>query len=150
MLTAAILVALFAFLNRFSGGGFGWRASWRGRPIYYAGLAAIVTLGAMFGIHGALAGLSFLLWRIPGWYGAIDAGTDEGSRLRDFAVMSARGLVAIPIFAATSPLAIIPFSLAIAACYDIAWHTIKGKDPVAHAEMAAGAVWGLTLWALLS
>lgn len=152
-----LLIPLFAALNRFSGGGLGWEwmknNGYRGRPLYYAFLIALTVLYLGFGTVGAIAALSFLLWRLPGWYGAIDAGTDAGSPLRDFAVMSARGLLAFPIFWYTGQLLwLIPFALGIGFFYHLAWHapwSRQRKDPVADAELNVGVWWGLFLSILL-
>ena len=162
-MTLALLVLFYSLANRFSGGGLGWRASFRGRPIYYAGLAAMVVGWFLMGWTGVFAGLVFLVWRLPGWYGAIDAGTDEGSRLRDGGVMALRALpfaFAYAIGGAIFPLELLDFgtvvwaSIALAVfvawSYDAAWHLLepRPKDPVALAELATGAAWGVFFWVM--
>lgn len=162
-MTLALLTLFYALANRFSGGGLGWRSTFRGRPIYYAGLAAMVVGWFLMGWTGVFAGLVFLVWRLPGWYGAIDAGTDEGSRLRDGSVMAVRALpfaFAYAVGGAIFPLELMDFgkvvwapialSVCVALSYDIAWHYVRPrpKDPVVWAEVMAGACWGVFFWAM--
>lgn len=164
-LLLGINVIFYSLANRFSGGGLGWKSSFRGRPIYYAGLAAIILGWFTAGWEGALAGLTFLLWRIPGWYGGIDAGNQAGTRLRDaftmfltavpFALLYGAIAQGISINPDSIPLvfgASVALGLAIAASYDIAWNVVRPrlKDPVALAELLAGAAWGVFFWIKLS
>lgn len=155
-----LLIPFFIVGNRFCGGGFGWNQIARsnggpipGRPLYYFGLLAIGVLSYYYHLLGLIAALSFVAWRLPGWYGAIDAGTDKHTRLRDFLVM---GLRAIPL---ALPFAYVVFTtgsfilpvligsllvVSIPTAYDVSWHLIKNlKDPVAIAEKIAGACIGL-------
>ena len=161
-----LLIPFFLIGNRFCGGGFGWNQIARsnggpipGRPLYYFGLLALVALTYFYNLIGLAMALSFILWRLPGWYGAIDAGTDKHSRLRDFLVMGLRAIpLAIPLwiagwfnqnyflYGAASAALIVSIPLA----YDIAWHWLRrGKDPVAIAEMIAGVFIGLAYWFVL-
>ncbi|MGE0830809.1 MAG: hypothetical protein AB7O04_15855 [Hyphomonadaceae bacterium] len=148
--------ALYALLNRFAGGGLGWGAlahdhggPLRGRPIYYVALFLAGFLGVQFGWIGVFAAANFLLWRLPGWYGAIDAGRDEGTRLRDFSVMSARGVVAAPFFfwacvptqSAAPAIILAAASLLQGVSYDLGNHALRRLP--ASSEYIAGAVWGL-------
>jgi len=155
IVTVFLSSVLVAVLNRFSGGGFGWKPTFRGRPIYYAFIAALVLLPFMYAgspIIGALSAFSLLVWRIPGWYGAIDGGTDKGTRLRDGFVMFLRGLLLFPVFAyaafmwkSVEPLALLAFTaLMIAVFYDVANNYFKDRvdDPVAMAEVASGSLIG--------
>jgi uncharacterized protein YfiM (DUF2279 family) len=144
-----------ALLNRFAGGGLGWErlahdhgGPVRGRPIYYVALALALTLTPLYGLAGLACAANVLLWRLPGWYGAIDAGTHEHSRARDFAVMAARGLVAAPFFAwaagdmdAKWPLLALGLaSVIVAIAYDVGQRVLRS---FAACELMAGAAWGV-------
>jgi hypothetical protein len=152
MITLIVLVSVFAVINRFSGGGLFWRDAFPGRPIYYSGVTAIIILSILYGYQGALAGASFLLWRLPGWYGSIDMGRREHTRKRDFLVMFTRGFVAFPVFVwmqyngndgnPWSAALLLTMSLGIALSYLAFLETEK-------AEWTTGALWGATLYLLL-
>lgn len=171
--TALATIAFMAAANWFAGGQMQIRKrlGLPGRSIYYAGLAAIFVGYAAYGPLGALAGASFTAWRLPGWYGALDAGMSplatEGQgrifgidvrplRLRDFIVMASRGLLCFPVFVfmAVREQAWLPIivlvnaSLLIACVYDLANHVPKTRR-VDLAEAGTGAVWGLALFAVL-
>lgn len=90
--------AVFAAANVFAGGGLGWRATWRGRPVWYASIALLGLLWPVTGLPwaAALAG-SFLLWRTPGWFRAEDVGLIGHTWYRDAAVMFVRGLL-FPVY----------------------------------------------------
>lgn len=98
MIELLYFVLVFALANEFSGGGLGWRASWRGRPLWYASIALLALLWPVVGAAWAagMAG-SFLLWRTPGWWRAEDMGLVGHTWYRDFAVMTLRGLL-FPIY----------------------------------------------------
>lgn len=66
MFKIALLIMLFAIFDRWCGGGMGWKATNRGRPIYYV-IALIPvwfwTLGWQLGILLA----AWCIWRLPAW-----------------------------------------------------------------------------------
>lgn len=151
-----------ALLNRFAGGGLGWErlardhgGPLRGRPIYYVALVLALALWPLYGAAGLACAANVLLWRLPGWDGAIDAGTHEHTRVRDFAVMAARGLVAAPFFAWASgtidtfwPLIALGFaSIIVALAYDAGQRVLRS---FAACELIAGAVWGVAYARVLS
>lgn len=172
MIELLAFIAFFTFANVFAGGKIQPVLRQHGGPlpgrgIYYAGLAAIILGWFTFGIPGALAGLSFLVWRLPGWYGAIDAGLDPynperdgfnipDQRLRDFLVMSARGLVAAPAFVYAvwvtgdwkAILTLVGASLGQGLVYDIAHREFNRNNFLA--EGLSGAVWGVAYFILLT
>lgn len=167
-MTSALCILIFSFLNRFAGGGLLWQklggqhgGILEGRAIWYATPVALLALVPLLGtMNAALCAASFLLWRTPGWYNSIDAGTNTENPLRDFAVMAGRGLLLFPVFlyAAWEMQSLIPAaglvvtSLAIATAYHIAWHwkPVRGlnADGVARAEYLAGGVLGAAFSAL--
>ena len=151
-----------ALLNRFAGGGLGWErlahdhgGPVRGRPIYYVALALALALTPLYGLAGLACAANVLLWRLPGWYGAIDAGTHEHTRARDFAVMAARGLVAVPFFAWAAgaldsiwPLLALGFASILGAlAYDAGQRIARS---FVACELMAGAVWGAAYAQVLS
>lgn len=168
----AAFVAYGGVSNWLAGGQKQWRKrlGLPGRSIYYMGLLAIIVGWFTYGGVGALAGLTFLLWRLPGWYGALDAGVSplakpgEGKifgidvrplRLRDFIVMSSRGLLAFPLFVfvawrdqTAAPLfVLVVASLAIGGAYDLACRYFKNNTGLA--EALTGCVWGIAFFMML-
>lgn len=169
--------AFVGFMNYCAAGGpyigpLRWRKALGlpGRSIYYAGLVCIFAGIVAYGWPGFMCGLSFLLWRLPGWYGALDAGTNidppekskifgvviGNQRARDFIVMSARGLLMFPAFtyfayidrSAAPLLILIAASLAQGVSYDIGYRWFGKVDGAR--ELLAGAAWGVAFWAVLS
>jgi len=132
-----------------------------GRNVYYA---ALVVLAVACWYAGSFLGfitfLSFCLYRLPGWYNSIDAGTHEGTVMEDFLIMFLRGLCFAPIFIVMSvihPSALPILLLVLAAvngahAYYFANHNkhlqING-DPMWYAETKAGFVFGLFVAVIL-
>lgn len=145
-----LLIPIYIGANRMAGDGRWLRAlGWHGRPLWYAAVAAFIIAIPFAGMDTAgLSAVSFLLWRTLGWYNAIDAGTHEGTRAGDFAVISARGLLLFPAFFIESNQVIGAISLlvccfGIGCAYDLSWRTFKFKDPIPAAELMVGAWIGL-------
>ena len=161
-MTFIAFVIYFTIANLFSGGKFKGilrqhNGPLPGRGIYYAGALTMLLGWLLYSLPGLLVGFSFLLWRLPGWYGAIDAGLDKHSRLRDFLVMSARGLVAAPVFAYIFytgggdwkvPAILFAASLGQGLAYDVAGHTFMRNFWIA--EGLSGAIWGIAYWLLIN
>lgn len=59
------LIPLFAVLDRWCGGGMGWRSTFRGRPIYY--VALLIPLAFVFRWQLGAALTAWCLWRWPSW-----------------------------------------------------------------------------------
>lgn len=147
-----LLMPAFAWLNRFAGGGWPWRATWRGRPIYYAAAGAGLMTGLFYGHMAALAmTFGWFVWRIPGWPKTLDMGRDGDGLMRDFIVMCVRCLLVWPAFwplglAESLPIAV-GLSVGITTSYVAAWGlTKRPTDPVPLAEWISGGVWG---WAVM-
>ena len=167
----ASFILLFVFLNLFAGGKIQPVLRQHGGPlpgrgIYYSSLAALLILTPHYGWPGAVTALSFLIWRIPSWYGSIDAGLDpynperdkfylENQRVRDFAVMSFRGLFCFPIFAfmAGADHSVLPIltlfmaSLLHGAIYDFCLRSLHRNSLMA--EVLSGATWGAAFYAVI-
>lgn len=185
MFELAAIVIWFAFANWLAGGNMAWRKRLRlpGRSIYYAAAATAVVLSGLYGWAGFAVAVNFLWWRLPGWYGAIDAGTMPAAtagqarllwfdmhteplmRVRDFIVMSARGVVAAPVFLWTAyngagwvPVAVLAaVSVWQGISYEAAHRAFARVDgdgkrvsDNAHAEILAGAGWGVAYYVVLS
>lgn len=68
VLTVAILAAVYAFADRFAGGG--WPElddKLPGRGAFWGGLLGIAAGFVLLGPAGALMGLVWLIWRTPAW-----------------------------------------------------------------------------------
>ncbi len=162
MIAALAFTAWFALANLWSGGKFKrWVGDLPGRSHYYSSLATLIAGGAVLGVEGAVIGLSFLIWRLPGWYGALDAGANEGGVWRDVAMMSLRGLAFGPYFlwrfflSNSDPLATLDLTalyclaagcVAQGAAYWFANHLMRRHGWIWWAEGLGGAAWGLALW----
>lgn len=84
----ALFVIVYALLNRMAGAGDLFRGV--GRSIYVVAPAAGIAAGVITG-SAWFAGVITLCWalyRVPGWYGALDMGHNEGKLSRDWFVMS--------------------------------------------------------------
>lgn len=69
------------------------RGATTARIVCWAIPMSIVSLFAVPWYAAPLVGIAFFLGAIPGWYGCLDLGRDDGKVLRDYAVMLARGIV---------------------------------------------------------
>lgn len=139
-------------LNRFSG----WADYLPGRNIYYAALAALGLVWYFYGATwGCLVFVSFLCYRIPGWYKSLDMGTAGGGLVADATIMYLRGLYFAPVFVWAAftqvsgwPLAWLCLGSAGAvAAYIIGNYKVSKlmRDPFWFIEFAAGACFGLAL-----
>ena len=140
-------------LNRFSG----WTDYLPGRNIYYASLAALALTWYFYGpLLGALVFISFLAYRLPGWYKSLDMGTVSGDFATDFLIMFVRGLFFVPVFAFVAissgnyvyP-ALLLTGASFLAClsYMFGNHVLSKhvKDPFWVIEFLAGASFGTAL-----
>lgn len=149
-------ILFFTLANLIAGGKLGG-TKLPGRGIYYSGAVAMLLLGYYYGFPGILAGLSFFIWRIPGWHHAIDGGVDQDTRERDFFVMTVRGLATFPFFIYEAlkgqaldlyPLAVLFLASAmIATVYDVANRHFNRS--IFTAEALTGVVWGFAYAAFL-
>lgn len=173
-----LFIAWAAFANYCAAGGpYIGEKRWRkalglpGRSIYWAGVATMALGYVTLGWPGFWAGVAFLFWRLPGWYGAFDAGSNidppekskifgfvvANQRLRDFVVMSARGLLMFPPFLWAAWQALDPWpigvlllgSIAQGAAYDIGNHNRILRPIDGAREMLAGGAWGVAFHLIL-
>jgi hypothetical protein len=153
MLTVVLCALIGAVANRFSG----WtNQSWiPGRHIYWAALALFLISYFTLGIGWALAVfVSALTYRIPGWYGSLDMGLNEGSLKRDAQVMFACTFRIAPVFiwAAFRGVWFAPLLLPVAAAGAVAMYVFGNyvgkkftQDPFRYVEPGVGAVLGAAI-----
>jgi len=145
MIATIIPLLAYTLANRIAGGGLGLHQFFRakggfipGRPLWYVSILFLFPLMIFFWgwQYAAVTAFSFMTWRTLGWYHALDAGTHEGTPLRDFTVMSLRGLLNFPAFTYCAIVTgqywiyaglLIVQSLAIAGIYHFIWHL--GSQP---------------------
>jgi hypothetical protein len=167
-MTAALVIALCAVINRLAGGGWPvdvvqgtpWRFAFgRYQSAIYIALAALI-------LHGwpvALAfGIGFWFWRLFGWGHLISLGRESGATARPatgvdrflFNSFGAHaGLFLRMAFVAPALIAVvslggpvwlllltIPFGLLAMLAYEF-WWRVK-PDPIGPAELTVGAIWG--------
>ena len=138
---AVVAVMLTALANMWAG--------WEKGDRYSA--AGAIFLGFLgFGVVPAgIAALTWLAWRTTGWFKSLDMGRNEGSVLRDFAVMAAiaavpSGLAAL-LLGSYMPLS---FILAAPVCYGIAMWALPWKPEYQHVkvgEALSGVAYGLIM-----
>lgn len=149
--TIALWALAGGVLNRFSG----WTDYLPGRNIYYAALAALGLVWFFYGwLWATLVFVSFLAYRLPGWYTSLDMGTYADSVERDVVVMYLRGLFFVPVFAYATYAGnfyalgfLAAASAGATVCYLIGnWPLSKYmKDPFWFIEFGAGACFGAAL-----
>lgn len=69
MIAAIYIIAtmlLYAWADRFAGGGLGWKSTYRGRPVWYAGVVVLLA-SSLFIKGGWIVPLAWLVWRLPAW-----------------------------------------------------------------------------------
>lgn len=155
-----VLILLFAVADRFSGGGLGWtRLGLRGRPLWYAGPIAglLTTLVAGWQI-GLIAGLTFMIWRSPGWKLGSRGGLAPQTSF-DVAALALRHCLAgvllpmavmagLDAYAALKGLAVfIVGATLIGAVYGRSVR--EGVDIGAWSEAFRGALFGFLIWTLM-
>lgn len=59
------LIPLFAVLDRWCGGGMGWRSTFRGRPIYY--VLPLILIAWHLETRLGILMLTWCIWREPKW-----------------------------------------------------------------------------------
>lgn len=172
LIILVLFMITFAILNRSAGAGRWWKGN--GRNIYYviplAGLATFMLTGGHLGWAIAVA-TAWATYRLPGWYSLNDMGrnnpsyaTDPDSAVtRDFALMVPRQcFYSIPlslyaIYAGYSVFvaAALAFITGVLGAYGylighLVWVCDNKRDPNFWAEVAAGALLGLSTWLYLA
>lgn len=150
------LIPIFAILDRWCGGGMGWRSTFRGRPIYY--VLPLILLAWHFEQRFGILMLAWCIWREPKWNlfgGSLAPITDEetsGTILRHCLIFPAV-LVCIG-----EPLIVWPLALVLLAVW-VFWATYlacyngvmaeDGEDVNDKVELARGAGFGVVAVAII-
>lgn len=154
-----LLIPLFAFADRFTGGGFGWNklahdhgGPLHGRGAYYAVPLAIGVCYAMGGLHLAAFGLIWGLYRaaLGFWTGTLDG--------KNVPLTLTRHLLLVPAVLAVAVLwhrdlaMALPFvgyglmaTILAVEMGNKAWDTERPQDINGTVEITRGALFGLTL-----
>jgi hypothetical protein len=148
-MTYLFLIPLFAILDRWCGGGMGWRSTFRGRPIYY--VLPLIPVAWLIDWRLGVILTSWIVWREPAWnlFGGSLAPKGRKEILGTFY----RHLLILPVGLAAwgSPLIL----LALWAMYATALATVnrreadKGFDENDKVELVRGAVFGLVAFAIM-
>lgn len=156
-----ILALIFAFADRFAGGGFGWtKLGLRGRPLWYAGPVAglLTTLVAGGWQVGLIAALSFMIWRGPGWRIGGKGGLAPQT-VTDTAFLALRHALASVLLpmalmagldayaALTGLLGFIVVATLLGRAYGESVR--RGRDIGALIETSRGALFGFLIWTLV-
>lgn len=156
-----ILILIFAFADRFAGGGLGWpKLSLRGRPLWYAGpLAGALVWMTAGPLVAAVAFGAFMIWRGPGWkvFGRGGIAPQSWPDIAALALRHSLASVALPLAAwvgldpykAVSGLVcFILGATLIGIIYSASVE--KGRDIGAWSEIARGALFGAFVWSLIA
>lgn len=158
-MVAFICMLVGAVLNRFSG----WTnvPGLPGRNIYWAALVLFILATATVGLAwGVTLLIAALCYRLPGWFGAIDIGKNEGEVIADARVMFYRTMwFFAPILFYILPwhwnffgLVVAPLvSIACVMVYYLGNHYLYKftKDPFRYVEPIVGGLLGLGVATLL-
>jgi len=156
-MTYLTLIPLFAILDRWCGGGMGWRSTFRGRPIYYVLLLIPVAWLIDWRVGAILIG--WIVWREPAWnlFGGSLAPTGRKEILGTFY----RHLLILPVALATwgAPvivqviifLCLINWAIIATGLADVnRKYADEGSDANNIVELARGAVFGFVAFAIMS
>ena len=145
--------ALFAVADRWCGGGLGWRATFRGRPIYYAA-PVLIALTALDGHVND--GLGWLAWRWPSWKlfgGQIDPVTPDelrGTFLRHLLILMVAVLSIASEWIGAGAVQFVACVLFAAGATALGYLNGRAKSDVnPQIEAARGALFGLLMGAVL-
>ena len=152
-------IPFFAFCDRFSGGGWPWKSSYAGRPIYYVS----AVLGLLAGpCHLIWLFIPWIIWRSLSWnflYGAsINPTSFQGwwslfERHSLLVWLSCLSAVAVQLASNNPPsncgivlICLVGWSI-MASLLGLAWGTLgRGKDWNPQIEILRGGVFGLAIF----
>jgi hypothetical protein len=150
------LIPIFAILDRWCGGGMGWKSTFRGRPIYY--ILPLIPVAWLIDWRLGVILTGWCLWREPKWalFGGSLAPTGDKEILGTFY----RHLLILPVGYATFKASTQAQWLAIVLL--VLWAMIatalatvnrreadKGFDENDKVELARGAVFGVVAFAIV-
>jgi len=150
------LIPIFAILDRWCGGGMGWRSTFRGRPIYY--VLPLIPVAWLIDWRLSVILTGWCVWREPAWklFGGSLAPRGRKEILGTFY----RHLLILPVgLAAWDASAIIQ---TLSAIHLIVWAMVatllavtnriyadEGSDINDIVELGRGAVFGLVAFAIM-
>ena len=150
------LIPLFAILDRWCGGGMGWRSTFRGRPIYY--VLPLIPVAWLIDWRLGVILTAWCVWREPAW--KLFGGSLAPKGRKEILGTFYRHLLILPVALATlqSP-TVIQILIVIVL---IVWAMIatklamvnreyadKGSDINNIVELARGAVFGFVAFAIM-
>jgi len=156
-MTYLLLIPIFAILDRWCGGGMGWRSTFRGRPIYY--VLPLIPVAWLIDWRLGVILANWIVWREPAWklFGGSLAPTGRKEILGTFY----RHLLILPVALAAWGSPVIVQVLAIILLVTWAMNATvlatvnrreadKGFDENNYVELARGAVFGLVAFTIMS
>lgn len=150
------LIPLFAILDRWCGGGMGWRSTFRGRPIYY--VLPLIPVAWLIDWRLGVILTGWVIWREPKW--ALFGGSLAPTGRKEILGTFYRHLLILPVgLAAWDASAIIQ---TLSAIHLIVWAMVatllavtnriyadEGSDINDIVELGRGAVFGLVAFAIM-
>lgn len=150
------LIPLFAILDRWCGGGMGWRWTFRGRPIYY--VLPLIALAFFISWQLGVVLLSWCIWREPKW--ALFGGSLAPIGRKEILGTFYRHLLILPVALVTVGLplilqALVVMMLVIWAVYATGLAIMnrssadRGFDDNDKIELVRGAFFGLVAFVIM-
>ena len=150
------LIPIFAILDRWCGGGMGWRSTFRGRPIYY--VLPLIPVAFLLDWRLGVVLTGWCVWREPKW--ALFGGSLAPKSDKEVVGTFLRHLLILPV--ALAAWGLHPIHLAIAVVMLILWAMIatllavmnrifadKGVDENAIVELSRGAIFGVVAFSMI-
>ena len=151
------LIPIFAVLDRWCGGGMGWRSTFLGRPIYY--ILPLIPVAWLMDWRLGVVLIGWVLWREPKW--ALFGGSLAPKGWKEIIGTFYRHLLILPVFLATvwEPTATQYLAVGLLILW-AAWATRlavinrhradQGHDANGAVEFIRGATFGLVAFSILS
>lgn len=105
------------------------RGATTARIVCWAIPIAILSLVNVPILYAPLIGLAIFLGAIPGWYGSLDLGRDDGHATKDYVIMTVRGLAwtapaayVMSMFSIESAVALVIAGLMCPLAYTAGWY----------------------------
>ena len=143
------LIPIFAVLDRWCGGGMGWRSTFIGRPLYY--VVALIPAALLLDWRLGVILTGWCIWRAPGWKlfggslapkgGREIVGTFNRHLLILSVALAAQGQ---PLVAQIIVIGMLAVWAAFATHFAV-WNRLeadKGVDANAYVELSRGAIFG--------
>jgi hypothetical protein len=156
ILAPLLLIPAFAILDRWCGGGMGWRSTFIGRPIYY--VAALHPAAYLLDWRLGVILTGWCLWRWPAW--KLFGGSLAPRNRKEIEGTFYRHLLIMPVSFATISASLQAQWFAVVLLVLWAMHATclatvnrreadKGFDENDKVELARGAVFGVVAFAIM-